>query len=242
MTDGAQGAALRYRSYRWRGADEWLAEIGTGPPVLIAPPLFEELNRCRALLAGVMRGIAAAGFHAVLPDLPGTGESPRALTETVWDDWTGALGLVSFDLKARSEMPFLASFRGGCLLEEQAAARASWRFAPVAGSALTRDLLRARQATLPDRVRTDDLDAHARAQTTEFAGYAIPPSIYAPLAAATIYEEEIARTVRLETDPGAADLKLAGKPLWRQSEPGNDRALAAALATDIVAWVRSCAD
>ena len=46
---------LQYRPYRWRGGDEWLAEIGNGPPILIAPPLFEELNRCRAFIIAIMQ-------------------------------------------------------------------------------------------------------------------------------------------------------------------------------------------
>lgn len=241
MSAHASAPALSYRSYRWRGADEWLAEIGSGPPVLLVPPLLEELNRCRALLAGMMRGIAAAGFCAVLPDLPGTGESPRDLSAVTWEDWTGALGLLSFDLKARSQTPYLASFRGGCLMETQADVAGRWRFAPAAGNALTRDLIRAKQATLPGRARAEDLDAQARTSTTEFAGYMLPPAIFGPLHDAAVPVEDVARTVRLETDPAAADLKLAGKPLWRQSEPGNDPALAKALADDIVNWMRACA-
>lgn len=232
---------IAYRNYRWRGADEWLAEIGSGPPVLIVAPLFEELNRCRALIAGVMRGLAGAGFKAVLPDLPGTGESLRELGDVAWEDWTGAIGMLTFDLTARSQMPYLASFRGGCLLEEQAQAAGRWRFAPAAGAALTRDLIRARQAVLPGRPRAEELEAAARAQASEFAGYLIPPAIFAPLRDAQLPEADVVRTVRLDSDPAAADLKLAGKPLWRQSEPGNDPALAAALAFDIAAGVRACA-
>jgi hypothetical protein len=29
---------LRYRTYDWRGGEEWLAEMGAGPTILIAPP------------------------------------------------------------------------------------------------------------------------------------------------------------------------------------------------------------
>lgn len=241
MTVGSHGPELRYRNFRWRGHDEWLAEIGEGPPLLIAPPLFEELNRCRALIANVMRGVAAAGFHVVLPDLPGTGESPRFLADVGWEDWIGAMGLVSFDIRARNTTPFLASFRGGCLVGQQAEAKALWCFAPAAGSALVRDLVRAKQAALPDRVSVEALATRARDEVTEFAGYDIPPAIYSALAAATIGDDDNVRTVRLDTDSGAADFKAGGKPLWRQSEPGVDPALALALAADIVAWMHACA-
>ena len=49
------------------------------PPVLFVPPLFEEMNRTRALLAAVMRRLAARGHGCWLPDLSGTGESVREL-------------------------------------------------------------------------------------------------------------------------------------------------------------------
>lgn len=233
--------ALRYRRYRWRGGDEWLAEIGEGPPILIAPPLLEELNRCRAFLAAVMRGLAAAGFRAVLPDLPGTGESPRDLATVGWDDWTGALGLLSFDLTARAQAPLLASFRGGALLEDQVDAASRWRFAPVAGSALVRDLIRAKQATMTDKVRAPAIEAGARQHATEFAGYTLPADLFSRLADAQPSEDADARMVRLDSDPASADLKVAGRPLWRQAEPGIDPPLSSRLAADIAEWARACA-
>lgn len=234
-------AELCYRSYRWRGGDEWLAEIGSGPPILLVPPLLEELNRCRAFLAAIMRGLAAAGFRAVLPDLPGTGESPRDLSTVGLDDWTGAVGLLSFDLRARSQVPLLASFRGGCLIEAEADVAACWRFAPVAGTALTRDLVRARQAILPDKTRSEAIIEDARNVPTEFSGYRLPSALFAALHDARPHEADGVRTVRLTSDPAPADLKLDGRPLWRQAEPGTDADLSSAIAADIATWARTCA-
>lgn len=233
-------AAWRHRSYRWRGGAEWLAEIGEGPPVLFAPPLLEEMNRCRAFIAAIMRRIAEAGFHAVLPDMPGTGESPRELDEVDWADWIGALGLLSFDLKARSQTPLLASFRGGCLLEEKVDAVAIWRFAPAAGGVLVRDLVRAKQASLPDKVRAEVIAEEARTRGGEFAGYHVPATLFTGLSDAVVPNRARARTVRLATDAADADLKVEGRPLWRQAEPGTDPALSASLGDDIAAWARSC--
>ena len=234
-------ATLDYRTYRWRGGDEWLAEIGTGPAVLLVPPLFEELNRCRALLAGVMRGLADRGLRAVLPDLPGTGESPRELQDVVWEDWSGAIAAVAADLATDGKPPLLASVRGGALIDGEAGAIARWRFAPATGASLTRDLLRARQAILPEKARAEEIDAEASASITEFAGYSIPPALYSSLRDATLRDRPPTRIVRLESDPADAELKLAGKPLWRQSEPGNDPALASRLASDIADWHQQCA-
>ena len=50
----------------------------TGAPratVVNVPPLFEEANRTRRTLVLAMRALAADGFAAVLPDLPGQNES-----------------------------------------------------------------------------------------------------------------------------------------------------------------------
>ena len=59
---------------------------------------------------------------------------------------------------------------------------------------------------------------------------AATPALVAPL-----------RTVRLESDAAEADAKVAGSPLWRRAEPGEDAALAAALAADLAAWTKQCA-
>lgn len=232
---------LRYRSYRWRGGDEWLAEIGEGPPVLIAPPLLEELNRCRAFLMAVMREVAGAGYTLVLPDLPGTGESPGDIAATGWHDWLGALGMLSRDLEEKAQAPLLLSFRGGCLVDGEVHAAARWRFAPVSGSALARDLVRARQAVLPQKVRAEAIVAEARARASEFAGYVLPPGLFAGLHDGQPTEVDAVRTIRLASDPAPADAKVDGRPLWRQAEPGTDPALSARLAADIVDWARTCA-
>src|SRR3712207_9428432 len=52
--------------------------------------LFRSMNRTRALLATVMRRLAGEGFGCWLPDLPGTGESERALEEISWTQWLDA--------------------------------------------------------------------------------------------------------------------------------------------------------
>lgn len=232
---------LRYRTYQWRGGEEWLAEIGTGPPILIAPPLLEELNRCRAFIAAIMRDLARAGFRVVLPDLPGTGESPRDLSEIGWHDWPTTLSVLVRELRSGSQEPVLVGFRGGCLLDGAADVVARWRFAPAIGSALTRDLVRARQAASPDKVRAEAIVAQARAAACEFAGYVVPPGLFTDLHDASPADVAGTRTVRLGSDPAGADLKVDGRPLWRQAEPATDPELSARLAQDIAQWARSCA-
>lgn len=231
---------LRYGSYRWRGVDEWLTEMGHGRPILIAPPLFEEHNRCRAFLIAVMRVVAAAGYRAVVPDLPGTGESPRELAQTDWTDWTGPVAFLIDDLSHNGQIPLLACFRGGCLIAPDTNGVRVWRFAPVAGAALVRDFVRAKQASTTPKPAAGEIEREARAQGAEFAGYNLPPALFASLAEAAAPPEDRARVLRLTSDPGAATLKVEGRPLWRQAEPGTDADLSATLGRDIAAWANAC--
>lgn len=217
---------LGYETYSFAGNDEWLMRIGDpgGPPILFLPPLLEEMNRTRALIAGTMRGLAAWGFGCWLLDLPGAGESGRPLGTCGWEDWTGAaaaaLGRVA-DLAGSP--PALASVRGGCLLDGMAEAACRWRLAPVAGASLVRDLDRAAQ-----------IGGGAN------GGYPLSEELRAGLAGARPAEADRLRTVRLESDPAPADLKLPGAPLWRRSEPETSSELSDVMATDIADWIGRC--
>jgi pimeloyl-ACP methyl ester carboxylesterase len=191
--------------------------IGSGPALLFLPPLFEEMNRTRALLATTMRALAAKGFECWLPDLPGTGESERALGDVSWQDWRDAADAAFEAAGAVASV----GLRGGALLDAAAAAR--WRFAPATGASLARDL------------------ARAGLMTEGGGGYAPSEALLAALAEAEPAPGGRVRTLRLSTDRGEADLKLEGPPLWRRAEPQNSYELAEAMASDISQWVRACA-
>lgn len=218
-------AGLAFARFESAGRQEWLMRIGPedGPAILFVPPLFEEMNRTRALLAGTMRLLAAQGFGCWLPDLIGTGESERALDEVAWSDWRHDVTAASAHVVEKAGKPLVASLRGGALLDDAAGARGWWRFAPADGLALQRDMVRAGLAGV------------------EWAGYAPGDPLKAGLAGATPAEVAPLRTVRLATDAQEADLKLDGPALWRRSEPGTSEALAEALAADLAAWSRACA-
>ncbi|HEX8620707.1 MAG TPA: hypothetical protein VF718_01925 [Allosphingosinicella sp.] len=207
---------LHYARYRVGDRDEWVMRIGQGPALLFLPPLFEEMNRTRALLATVMRGLAAKGFACWLPDLPGTGESERALEEIGWSDWREAAGAAFEAAGAVATV----SLRGGALLDQVAPAR--WRFAPAPGASLARDL------------------ARAGLMSEGGGGYAPSEKLLADLGAAEPEPGAKVRTVRLATDRAEAELKLEGPPLWRRAEPQNSFELASAMALDIEQWVSEC--
>ncbi|HEX8625189.1 MAG TPA: hypothetical protein VF782_08930 [Allosphingosinicella sp.] len=209
------GGGLHYSRYGVGDREEWMMRIGSGPALLFLPPLFEEMNRTRALLATAMRALAARGFGCWLPDLPGTGESERPLEEVSWQDWRAAAAAAFAAAGAVASV----SLRGGALLDEAAPAR--WRFAPATGASLARDL------------------ARAGLMTEGGGGYAPSPALLQPLAEAEPAAGGRLRTVRLATDRAEADLKLEGPPLWRRAEPQNSSELAEAMALDISQWMRA---
>jgi hypothetical protein len=192
---------------------------GDAPALLFLPPLFEELNRTRALVAAAMRALAAEGFQCLLPDLPGTGESERALRDVTWADWRQAVAVAA----GAAPLSATVALRGGCLLDDAAPAPCRWRLAPVEGASLVRDLERA-----------------GRASGGGLAGYDPSEALLAAVRGAGPAEVGV-RTVRLASDPAPSDARLEGSPVWRRAEPDAAPELAARIAADIADWVRTCA-
>lgn len=208
--------------YTWRGGQEFLLRHGVNYElqVIVIQPLFEETNRCRCLLVQVMRGLAENGIGSILPDLPGTGESPLDIGAVSFSDWQDALAA----LGERVKPTLTASLRGGALLDGSIPAKGHWRFAPETGARIVRDLRRTQISG-----------------STLYAGHAVSDAFLDALEQATPLPLFPLRTLRLENDAGEADARVAGTPLWRRAEPGDDAALAAALAADLTDWVRQCA-
>ena len=217
---------LAYAKYGSGGRDEWMMRIGPAdaPPILFVPPLFEEMNRTRALLAATMRGLAARGHGCWLPDLKGTNESEAPLEAACWDDWRHDVAAAASHVeRASGRVPLVASLRGGSLIDDLASAIGWWRLAPVPGASLARDMVRAGLAGV------------------EWAGYAPAAELKGRLEDAAPIDQAPLRIARLASDAGAADVKLPGPALWRRSEPGASAELAEAAAADIAVWYATCA-
>lgn len=206
--------------YDWPGGREAMLRFGPadGPVVIAALPLFEEANRTRAFVVTILRALGRQGFSALLPDLPGTGESVVATSAARLADWRAAFA------SAAGGGAHAISLRGGALIPG-GSLRSHWQLSPLDGDAQHRELMRLKAAGSDDAL---------------IAGNAIDPSLLEEIATATAAEKLPARVVRLDSDPRDADLKLTGGPLWRRTEPDNDIVLAEILANDIVAWVRAC--
>jgi hypothetical protein len=121
--------------------------------------------------------------------------------------------------------PLVVSVRGGCLLDDAVNATSRWRFAPVSGESLARDLTRA-----------------GLVSGTDYAGYRPDQELMESLSTAVPAPIANVRTVRLASDREEADLKIDGPALWRRSEPDNAPELALAIANDLEAWAARCGD
>ena len=219
-------AGLAYLSFASDGREEWMMRIGAveGLPILFVPPLFEEMNRTRALLAATMRALAARGHGCWLPDLAGTGESERELSDIHWDAWRHDVMAASAVVERENgQPPLVVSLRGGTLIDDAAAAIGWWRLAPVTGASLARDMVRVGLAGV------------------EWAGYTPSAELRGRLEDATPIDQAPLRMARLASDAGAADVKLPGPALWRRSEPGTSAELVDAAAADIADWYGACA-
>lgn len=224
-TAGSPGN-LGFERFQVDDREEWLMRLGRphAPAILFVPPLFEEMNRTRALIVAVMGRLAKRGLCCWLLDLGGTGESERDLADVTWSDWRHDVTSAAAHISGKAKKPLIASLRSGALIDDAAKARGWWRFAPQDGSSVARDMARA-----------------GLAGGVEWAGYAPADALKADLEAAKPSALPRLRTVRLASDRGEADAKVEGPALWRRSEPGNSAELAEAIAADLQRWSSECA-
>ncbi len=207
----------------------------TGPVVVMLPALFEEHNRTRAFTVAICRALAEQNVATLLPDLPGQGESVMPTQDATLDHWRDAvLALVQAQCAIRPVM--IAAMRGGAMIDDVLGVSGHWRLSPITGQVVIRDLTRG-------ALVQSGTTAAPAGDLVEAAGNLINRNLFDALQADVMLHEVAAplRTIRLESDPAPADLKLPGAPLWRRAEPGNDLSLAMALAQDLAAWSHKCA-
>lgn len=235
--------------YDWPGGREAMLRFGpaTGPVVIAAMPLFEEANRTRAFMVSILRGLAERGIGGMLPDLPGAGESLVPTECTTLMQMREAFESAAELLDGEGRVIYSVAIRSGALLDTFALAFGRWQLAPMNGESLLHDLHRIRQASSDvERRKFDPLGflGGDSGPPMEIAGNLVSHHLLGELHGSMPFstQEGVAlRIVRLESDPGPADRKVAGSPLWRRNEPDNDPALAQLLAEDIAAWIATCA-
>lgn len=215
----------------------------TGPVVVIALPLLEEANRVRAFAVTICRALAEAGVASALPDLPGTGESLTDGAGISLRDLREAFA-AAVEQADEGRPVHCVAIRSGALLDRDAAFASRWHLAAQTGQRLVREWQRVVDASAREAGSASvRLDTAGSEETVDIAGHRMPGPLLAELAddpTKDLPANGPRRDVRLNDDPGSADLHITGTPLWRRAEPGNDPDLAEALADDIAQWVRAC--
>ena len=85
--------------------------------LLFVPPFAEEMNRARRMVVLQARRLATLGFHVLLFDLYGTGDSGGDFGEAHWEGWLEDVGYAKRWLVEQSGLPVtLWGLRTGCLL------------------------------------------------------------------------------------------------------------------------------
>lgn len=174
----------------------------------------------------------------MLPDLPGQNDSVIDTEAVSLDDWRAALRAFAAD----EPTPLVvASWRGGAFIDDAVAGAIGWwRMSPVPGASLLRTMLRTRIAGEKEAGRHVTSEA-LRAQfmsdgVGELAGNRLSAAMIAALDGAAPAEVAPLRQVQ----PGTGADKIAGSALWLRAEPGEDAAMADAMADDIAHWAESC--
>lgn len=158
--------------------------------LLYLPPLTEEMNRCRALVAAQARELAASGYAVLLLDHYGTGDSAGELQDASWELWRTDAGLARDWLAAQTgHAPILWGCRLGALLAAEVASRAPesaarlllWQPVTDGGLYLTQ-FLRLRVAALMDKglpaETTEQMrQRFAAGEGIAVSGYELPASL-----------------------------------------------------------------
>lgn len=232
---------LECSSYRFADRNEYCLRTGGEhkTQILFIPPLFDEMNRMRRMIVDTMRLLSEHDIGVILPDLPGTNESLYPSENSNLTIWREALLSC---LASHPECSFIASMRGGCLVDDIAEDMPKWRLTPVKGKSLLRTMMRTRIGSDKESGKTTtiaDLTEQAQNQPIELAGNLMSPELFAQLQQADITTSDRLRTARLASDSKATDVRLNGDPLWLRAEPDEDKILSQSIADDIANWVRA---
>jgi hypothetical protein len=189
-----------------------------GTRLLIVPALFDEGNRMRRLTVEVMRRLADSGIASVLPDLPGLHESRFPLDQASLTLWRAALAGLALATGARRVL----AMRGGALVSPDGLA--GWHYAPVPGTSVLRQMVRARIIAAREAGREEKHDALlalGRVQGLDLAGYRLSPAMNGDLESAQAPHDDI---ITIGQD------MVGGSPLWLRAEPGDSAEQADTLA------------
>lgn len=196
--------------------------------LLVIPALFDEANKLRRLTVEVMRRLDRAGVDCFLPDLPGCNESTAPLEAQTPESWRAAMRAAAAQFAATHVL----ALRGGALIAPEGLP--GWRYAPVKGAAILRQMLRARTLAAREAGREEPAEAimaAARSDGVELAGYRLGAAMVQAL-----------ETLTPAPSPGIFQIDqdmIGGSGLWLRAEPSENRMQADALAAIIAVGIAS---
>jgi hypothetical protein len=198
--------------------------------LLIVPALFDEANRLRRLTVEVMRRLDAAGIDSALPDLPGCNESLQPLDAQTVATWRAAMAAAAAWFGATHVL----ALRGGAALVPPGLP--GWHYAPAKGSAILRQMLRARIVAAREagvNESQDELLALGLVEGLELSGHRLGPGLLADLR--DLAPEPGDRITTIDQD------MLGGAGLWLRAEPDESREQADALAAILAIGMKPAA-
>ena len=196
--------------------------------LLVIPALFDEANKLRRLTVEVMRRLDAAGIDCFLPDLPGTNESLQALTVQTVAGWQAAIAEAAFNFG----VTHVLAVRGGALV--MPTGLPGWRYAPVKGATILRQLLRGRIVAAREAGRDETQDAllaEGLEHGLELAGYRLNAEFLREF-----------QSLMPAVTVGVSDIEqdmVGGGGLWLRAEPDDDRAQADTLAAIVAVGIKA---
>jgi exosortase A-associated hydrolase 2 len=154
--------------------------------VLFLPPFGEEMNRCRATVAEQARAFARGGYHCLVMDFVGTGESEAQLEDVALAHWYRDIDLAVAALGDEGQGPLVIwGLRLGALLALEYLSLSStscqqlllWEPVP-AGKRFVTQLLRQRVAMLvsqdlPAQTTAEIRQALTDGDKVELSGYPV---------------------------------------------------------------------
>ena len=196
--------------------------------LLVIPALFDEANRLRRLSVDVMRRLDGAGIDCFVIDLPGCNESLLPLEQITPDDWRDAAQSAARHFGATHVL----ALRGGGLVVP--AGLPGWRYAPVNGAAILRQMLRARILSSREAgvaETQEGLLAAALDHGIELAGYR--------LSADFVHQFQSLKPAASAALSDIDQDMVGGSGLWLRAEPGENAKQADALGAIIAIGMKS---
>lgn len=210
------------------GGLEWALALDRRrtPRLLVLPPLFDEANKMRHFLVGVMRRLDQAGIDTALPDLPGTNESLAPLETQTLRRWQECVA----GFAAIFGASHVLAVRGSAILTGDLA-RIAILYAPIPGGRVLRALIRQQALAAREAGETTsraDWRARALATGAQLAGFALGAQMARGLEEAQPPQNPLATI---------AQAQLGDAGLWLRAEPSANEGQAASLAQLLVAQI-----